>query len=330
MSIFFPTSDEEVAEYVSMKRFDDATEDRFSASVEPSRVCRRTSSDLFSGFSSFGSDIDAPFGSLRGSFSFGASDSPWGAVQPEQPAPASQDQPQRAGSLRRPGFLQRNDSIASNFTSMTDDELSDEVAPWSMATDSRFDFGFSSALRESCVYNVPREYLPSAEDSDAGDESESDTVIETDDSEEVDYDGDDVSDTATVCADEPEPSSPVEQVHDLETPQSPITESGLEFSISFWLPDAVMVAGLLADSPRRSTRVCRPSRAKLESVEQPQTPTKRKRPAPNGPNQSPSKKARFADNAKKPVSRSPKKAANREAPAGKKGKAAKRRVILRV
>ncbi|KAJ6468309.1 hypothetical protein C8R45DRAFT_1218809 [Mycena sanguinolenta] len=333
MSTFALTSDQEVAEYSSMKRIDDAT-DILSENVEPSRVCRRMSSNLFGGFSSFGTGIDAPFGSLRGSFSFGASDFQWGAVQPELPVPATQGQSlQRTGSFAH-GFLNRNDSIASNFTSMTDDELSDEVSPWAIATDSRFDFGFSSALREACVYNVPPQFLPSDEYRDTEDESESETVIDTDTGEEVDTDeevdddDDDVSDTETVCADDP--ASPVEEIHELDFPHAPTTPSDPEFSISSWRPDAMGAADfpahLLADSPRRSARIARPSRAKLESDEQSQSPTKRKR-VPDSRTATPSKKVRVAGKAKKPVSRAQKKAAR---PAASEVRAVKRRVILRV
>lgn len=73
---------------------------------------------------------------------------------------------------------------------MTDEEPGDEVEPWAMGTDSRFDFGFSSALHDSCVYSVPREYLPSDDDSDAGDESDTDAVIDTETETEARVDED--------------------------------------------------------------------------------------------------------------------------------------------
>ncbi|KAJ7895100.1 hypothetical protein B0H13DRAFT_829250 [Mycena leptocephala] len=269
MSTPLITIGQEGTEYTStgLHQITDATEDLNvkkldwdNVNVEPSSVYRRTSMDFFGG--SFAMN-DSFFGSMsRRSLSFGVSDSIWSAVNEakhEQAAPLP---------------LQRNDSLASNFTSMTGDELSDEVEPWAMATDSRFDFGFSSALRDSCVYNMPPEYLPLDEDSDAGYESESETVVDSDTEEEV---NDDASEPETVSADELEPMYSVE---DDETQAFTSTaEAGsqiLPSSLPRDVPDGLVRP--TAEFLRRSVRVSRPSQRAISADCQPQTPSKRNAP----------------------------------------------------
>ncbi|KAJ7671458.1 hypothetical protein DFH06DRAFT_1320248 [Mycena polygramma] len=297
---------------LSLQQIVDATEDRYmnlSADVEPSNVDRRSSIDFFGG-SSWCMD-DPVFGrpGFRSSFSFGSTDSQWSAV-----TKAKEAQP-----VSRPFLWQRKDSVASNFTSMTGDELSDEVDPWALGTDTRFDFGFSAALRDSCLYSVPREYLPS-DDSDAGDDS--DTAIDTDTEEEVFEEEpiheepiheepiheepvqeepiqeeamDDVSDTDTVCAEEPEPEFWVADIPET----APCTE------LPSWLSWLTTPFRPTAPLPRRSARVPRPSRLAKLAVEpqSPQTPTKRKRPAPKDAKSPPSKKIALANKADEPAAR---------------------------
>lgn len=214
----------------------------------------------------------------RSSFDSGSSDSLWSSVnkaKQERSAPGTEP-------------LQRNDSFVSSFSSMSGDELSDEVEPWAMSTsESRFDFGFSSALRESCLYSVPREYLPS-EDVDSDDGDESDIVIDTDAEGEVDNAFD--SDTETVSAEEPEPtfSSPVEE-REARPETTPIIFDAPAPSISV----------------RRSARVLRNSRVNSPALPQPATPltTKRKWHEPKGAKATPSKKMAIVGKADKPTAR---------------------------
>ncbi|KAJ6483812.1 hypothetical protein C8R47DRAFT_561434 [Mycena vitilis] len=271
------------------------------SSIPGAQEATRSSIDFFGG-SSLCMD-DPVFGrpGFRSSFSFGSADSQWSAV-----TKAKEAQPVSHSFL-----WQRKDSVASNFTSMTGDELSDEVDPWTLGTDARFDFGFSAALRDSCLYTVPREYLPS-DDSDAGDDS--DTAIDTDTEEEVleeepvqeeavqeeaiqeeaiqEEAMDDVSDTDTLCADEPEPEFWVADVPEA----APCTDLP-------WLSWLTTPSRPTAPLPRRSGRAPRPSRRMAAEPLSPQTPTKRKRPAPKDAKSPPSKKVALVGKADKPTAR---------------------------
>ncbi|KAJ7352285.1 hypothetical protein DFH08DRAFT_805557 [Mycena albidolilacea] len=278
--------------------------------------------DFFGGSSSF--NTNSLFGlPAQGSFNFGSSGSQWSAV-----SEAKQELQPR--DLSGPS---RCDSFASTFTSMTDDELGNEVEPWAMGADSRFDFGFSSALRDSCVYSVPREYLPSDDDSDAGDESDMDTVIDTETETEEGVNQDqDVSDTETAYAagdPAPQPTSAVEEQHDPEPlPSAPARSEFLDPPQCLpdtWLPRTHV--HLTGDFPRRSPRVLRSSRTKLVELEASQTPTKRRQPAPKRPV---SKKVAFVDKEDEPSSQPPRKAVHPATSAKQKGKGMKQRVILRV
>ncbi|KAF8207016.1 hypothetical protein K438DRAFT_1931120 [Mycena galopus ATCC 62051] len=301
----------------------DTTQDRFGHFSENPYppVRRRASLNFFGGSPSFGDSTHSLFefpSSGRSFTSFRSS-------QQEELVPPTQ--PWQHNTSFTSNFLSRHDSVSSTSTSMTDDELSDEVEPWAMATESRSDFGFSSALRDSCVYNVPREYLPLEEDSGAGDDHEWDTVIETDEED----DDEDVSDTATVCADEPdpEPASPLEKEHaDPEILRTAGAHS--EFFMSPGLPDARVTTStrLAAGLPRRSARVTRSSHADAVDCERGQTLIKRKHPVPKGP--APLvKKVAFTDQADKPTSRLPM-AAIHTKQKGKPVPVRIRRVILRV
>ncbi|KAJ7470784.1 hypothetical protein FB451DRAFT_1368032 [Mycena latifolia] len=275
---------------MSLREITDATEDRWTNdldAIEPSDVYRQTSVDAFGG-SLFGTDEScfgpSPSSSFSSSFSFGSSDSLWSAVNQAKEARAIPKAPQP---------LQACLSLASNFSNMSGDELSDTVEPWSMATGSRFDFGFSGALRDTCLYHVPREFLPSDADSDSnfGDDSESDTDSDSVDESAtaVDTDGErsegggEASDTETVCGDEDEPE-PVSAVWDREPSPHPISpaQASSEFLASSWLPDAWAPATpvrIVPSYPRRSARVPRPT-VSAANHEEIKTPPTRKRPAP--------------------------------------------------
>ncbi|KAJ7666278.1 hypothetical protein B0H17DRAFT_1254475 [Mycena rosella] len=260
--------------------------------VEPSSVNRKHSLGLFGG-SSFNMN-DSSFGApLRGSFSFCSSDSLWSAVNKCKEERAVANAPQA---------LQPSHSFASNFTTMTGDELSDEIEPWTMHTDDCFDLGFSSALRDACIYHMPREFLPSDEDTDSDCDDGSDTAVDSEPNTQQEMDDGDISETETVCDDEPEPDPNRESI---PQPTSPVPDSS-EFLASPSLPDAWTPATpvhITTSFPRRSARVSRPTRVLGADREKPQTPIKRKRPSPPNARPSPSKKVHFVET-KTPIARS--------------------------
>ncbi|KAJ7173968.1 hypothetical protein C8R43DRAFT_976752 [Mycena crocata] len=312
--MFSPTSipvDQHATGFASMtlQQITDATDDQYLPScetVEPSNVYRRSSIDIFGG-SSFNEFEDSLFGTS--SFTFGSSNPQWSAVN--------------KAKEERFRMLPRRDSFASNFTGMTGDELSDEVEPWGMATDSRFDFGFSSALRETCLYRVPREYLPSDDSNDTDVEDGSDLAADTDMGEDMD---EDVSETETVCGDVPELDSLVEE---REQSPAPVEANFMPPSVSPITPTTPVRP--IASLPRRSARVSRPSRAKLAEQEEPTTPTKRRQVSkvqPKDVGASPSKKVAFTGKTGKPSAQPPRKAARISS--GKAQKSTRRRVVLRV
>ncbi|KAJ7503548.1 hypothetical protein B0H11DRAFT_2187940 [Mycena galericulata] len=250
--------DQGVTDYAtSMSTFHkttDAIEDRslkFSDKVEPSNVLRRSSVEVHRHLL-MGASVGP---TSRGSFSFGSLDPVWNAVN-------------KSKEERAP--LARSHSFASNFTSMTGDELSDEVEPWAMDADARFDFGFSSALRDCLrVQYAARMHRRRRPTSVTGpstevDESEEDVMTEEDE------------EPGRRRLSRRDSRSPI--------PALPVGASS-EFLASSWLPDAWAPATpvrLIAEFPRRSTRISRPSPEKLTHREEPPTPTKRKRPASKG------------------------------------------------
>jgi hypothetical protein len=169
---------------------------------------------------------------------------------------------------------------------------------------------------------MPPEYLPLDEDSDAGYESESETVVDSDTEEEV---NDGAYEPETVSADELEP---IYSVEDDETQAFTSTaEAGsqiLPSSLPRDVPDALVRP--TAEFLRRSVRVSRPSQRAISADCQPQTPSKRKRPVPKG-QRTPSKKVAFVGKADKPTPRPPSKAVQ---PHKEKLKPVKKRVVLHV
>ncbi|KAJ7760632.1 hypothetical protein DFH07DRAFT_1021616 [Mycena maculata] len=331
MSSSFSTPvDQDHSDYgsITFEKIADATEDRyssFSSTVETSNVHRRTTSIDFFGGASF--EIQDSFGpTSHGRFSFGSTDATWSAVN-------------RAKEAHAPQPLKRSHSISSNFTDMTGDELSDEVEPWAMATENRFDFGFTSALRDSCMFTMPREYLPSDEDAEVDDEwethlTEVDHASDTEVGDESDTEVDDCVSETTVCNVElrSRSESPVEGRQPTPSPIDPSSE----VLASSWLPGAWAPSTpvrLFLSFPRRSARVSRPPRATLADREEPQTPTKRKRASTKSTDSSPCKRVAFTGKSGKPTARTPGKSMRTSPPgtAEQQTKSIKiRRVILRV
>ncbi|KAJ7746274.1 hypothetical protein B0H16DRAFT_1854445 [Mycena metata] len=319
-------------DYASMtlQQITDATEDRYMNSVSDnvgeSNVDRRTSVDFFGG-SSFSAEYSL-FG-LRSSFSFGSSDHSWSAVNK-----AKEIREQSAPKVVL--GLGRTESFSSTFTGMTGDELADEVDPWASATtDSRFDFGFSSALRDSCMYNVPREFLPSDDESDV-DQSDEDSEFDHGDLMETDTEGEDMegdfSDSETVCSDDPGPVSelPTVLIRATAQPNSPPAVDS-EILTAAWVPGEwapTTPVRITAPFPRRSARI--PRLTPVKQTES-QSPTKRKRPAAKRQNITPSKKVAFVGKADKPIARAPKTGPTSKSPKVKQAPTVRvRRVILRV
>ncbi|KAJ7259690.1 hypothetical protein C8J57DRAFT_490514 [Mycena rebaudengoi] len=299
-STSLPVDQETTDSLTNLKHITDATEDGYPCpedqSVWNSSLLNRSSSFQIFDDRQFG--MDDPF---RPSLSFSHSNpdrtnSLWSAV-----SAAKQD---RETPKVKP--LVASLSLASTFTSMTGDELSDEIEPWEMTTSSRFDFGFSSALRDTCTYQVPHQFLPSEDDIEIDE-----TASEVSDTDEEDSEED--SDSETVYADEPESAStPVARAEeedddmgsdiftvcgdelDCTPPQvtrepsvsitDPVSGQSTNAGSSWvydWLPPTP--PRLLTDQPRRSVRItCAQTRAHSEPLkkEPPQTPSKRRTSAP--------------------------------------------------
>lgn len=326
----------------TLRQITDATEDRLPTGFEqaqPSNVLRRFDSfsqgSSFEAFSSFGLSSGNSFGRSStgsfglsstgssfglpssGSFSLGSSDSQWNAV----------NKAKEARNIAGPTTfkLEHSDSFASSFSTLTSDELDDAVEPWAAMADSRFDFGFSDGLRDSCMYHVPREYLPSDEDTDLEPDEDSDTVIESDTEEDrvaFESESDSESDGESVpCGEESEPE---------EREPSPFTAqdvSPLPASTSLpdsWAPGSP--GSINSTFLRRSARVSRLTK-RAEDGGALKTPIKRKRPAAKSAPPSPRKKPAFVGRSGKPTARPP------SSPSPKRketGKPKIKRVILRV
>ncbi|KAJ6549465.1 hypothetical protein B0H10DRAFT_2242892 [Mycena sp. CBHHK59/15] len=308
-STSIPVDQETAPPHLSLKQITDATDDdlHFSDIVVPAMFPRRSSFELFDD-TTYGT-LDNPFttadlfstalhGSSHGSFSFDSS-SLWDAVNKSK----------EARTILKTKPLTREFSFVSDF-SMTGDELSDAVEPWSMNTNSRFDFGFSAALHDTCMFHVPREFLPSDDDTDIDDGTDTEVATEVNEDEIEDSD----SDSVTVCADEPEPGSPTLECHSMVEPASQIhpIEVSSHFFAPYCVPDswppATPSGRLVAPLPRRSARIPRiSSRAKhidYEALSSSTTPTKRKRsPSPKDPKLS--KRVAFTGKSDKPTIRDP-------------------------
>ncbi|KAK6992458.1 hypothetical protein R3P38DRAFT_196012 [Favolaschia claudopus] len=300
---------------------------KIDRAVDRSSVFRQPSPDCFGTLSSFG-DLNAPM-----DFNFS-----WGqdlAIEAAPPLDSSQKTTQEE-RLPLPR-LQRSDSISSSFSMMSeDDELNDEVDPWTTTRSNTFDFGFSGALRHACSYQVPNQYLPSdaesdvaeddtdtldseSEEDDVGDES--DTIIDS--AEELEDDGeqddDAASDAATVCGEEPEAA---------------VDDFFMDIDYSY-ASEPIDVPDNASPSVRRSTRISQASyRAKNVDKESSSVsaPAKRKRavaPAKSR-KEPPAKKMAFVGKADKPTPRKPaSKPSSRSSSRKKKCDVAKkRRVIL--